>query len=328
MVMGRKMKSFWCKYVTEPFYSFLISKICQKVCGQVDISPADTQDDLCQNFQTNVIISPKKIYDDSFIAIFKRLARFLVLAVLILFIMIVIYCCLDMESIKEVLALIVIPLMVGLLSSMVATLIFIWKDTKEKNLLYCNVRQKVLIPIFSSIYALFSEIAVYVVTDQLKPSTDCEKQGNKNRDDIFYQKHTMKEWTSIFTKIQESRSKAWVEGIGRDDAAEARKCAEHLTSTMKNILSQIEGVENKAEVFNLYQIISIEESSALRRIKLHLSIILRYSDNVIYQSRYLQNLAVNVESGLKYFEDFKGLNEVWFGELGIYISIDDEENIR
>ena len=320
--MDRKTVNLWHKYI-EKFYAFLIHKICQKVCGQKDISSQDSEDDSPQDSPIKVVIRAKKIYDDSFAAIFKRLALSLVCAFCALLVITMIYCYLDTESIKEVLSLIIIPLLVGLLSSAFATLIFIRKDTKDKNLLYCSVRQKVLLSIFSSIYVLFSEIAACVVADQLNLSTD-----DKNRNDIFYQKHTTKEWTSIFAKIQENRSKACGERIDNGDAAKARECAERLTSIIKYILSQIERYGNKEEFFNLHQLISKEESSILNKIKTDLYIILRYSNSAKYQSEYLKKFAADVESGLEYFEDFKALGDVSFGQHGIYMIIADEENTQ
>lgn len=300
-------------------YYCTLGRILKKLDNQTDEPSLNyAENDLHPELQTKVIIKPIKIYNDSLIAIFKQLASSLGIAIAILLLTIRGYYKLDAGSIKESLALFVIPLLVGILSSVFATLIFLLKDTKDKNVLSYNVRQKVLIPIFSSIYTLFSEIAVCVVEGQLRMSTDAQKQ-----DVIYNQKHQIKEWTSMFCEMQKNRLKICTKGIDRGETVNAQKCAAQLTMDIQYILKLIEDYERKEEFFNLYKIISVEESSALRIIKIHLQTMLKYRENIVLQSQYLQFFAIYVESVLKYFEDFKTLSGIVFGQYGTYITIGD-----
>ena len=309
----RCLKLSWRKLIQLPMMCVgSIKKLWQK-CKFVP----DSADAVSELTTGCVKVKPFKIHNDgNFALLGKKFAIVLfVLSVVVLlcFVFIMRQSSLSVGmAIIDFITLLFVPFVVGIFSSVLATIVFTRKDLREKNINLYERRKEAILPIFDALAQFYTEVASIVVFNN-DMNTDDE------REELSHRISTFEKWTSLFCDIQNKRMSKLME------APEAYRSIKDDMSKLEFpvdvVIGCIEKFEQNVEFYKSEKIVSLEEASSLTKIK-RLFMRMRQYQDPVNKCKYLCLAFRRIKLCVSTISDFRDIENTEFGVDGLSFTFD------
>ena len=255
-----------------------------------------------------VYIKPKQFHDDGIIAILgKKFAYSLWLAFILLGVLIYYsYQPTTMTSVKELISIYVVPLIIGVFSSAIVTVIFSKRAIKESNKKLWALRQEVLYKLFWDITWYFIYIARSVSNSKYKLELT-----SSERIRIAGKSKNLKEWFAIFEDIFSSHASDINKYVDNHDFYDKEILG--LGRGLQKILTQIRKVNRQCFFLRTELALTRQESNAILHMKNQILEVKRKlentdidkTDDVYTFALFLIAVIKTIINDVEVFDDFK-----------------------
>lgn len=255
-----------------------------------------------------VYIKPKQFHDDGIIAILgKKFAYSLWLAFILLGVLIYYsYQPTTMTSVKELISIYVVPLIIGVFSSAIVTVIFSKRAIKESNKKLWALRQEVLYKLFWDITWYFIYIARSVSNSKYKLELT-----SSERIRIAEKSKNLKEWFAIFEDIFSSYASDIDKYVDNHEFYDKEILG--LGRGLQKILTQIRKIKRQCFFLRTELALTRQESNAILHMENQILEVKRKLENTdiskIYDvytfALFLIAITKTIIDDIEVFDDFK-----------------------
>lgn len=255
-----------------------------------------------------VYIKPKQFHDDGIIAILgKKFAYSLWLAFILLGVLIYYsYQPTTMTSVKELISIYVVPLIIGVFSSAIVTVIFSKRAIKESNKKLWALRQEVLYKLFWDITWYFIYIARSVSNSKYKLELTSSERMR-----IAGKSKNLKEWFAIFEDIFSSYASDIDKYVDNHEFYDKEILG--LGRGLQKILTQIRKIKRQCFFLRTELALTRQESNAILHMENQILEVKRKLENTdiskIYDvytfALFLIAITKTIIDDIEVFDDFK-----------------------